>query len=253
MNARYRNYLALVNEFPLVPIHDEESYKAASAMAERLRAKNANDRLTVDEFEYMDVLDSLLDRYAPKRKSQQAFSCDPLKALKKIMSENNLTAADIIEISGEHKTNVSAFLNGNRNISKSVAEKLATKFNVDPEIFLPKMEMPTRAEIYLSGGPFDKLHTVKLVVEKINPLLKNGQYELVPYSYKAGFPPYYPLFEWVRSTEPMFENIDRLKFEIQQTYQELIVGAESYSPNNHESRKEQCNKMVERLQAIKQS
>ena len=251
MRHEKKKYFDLIEDFPLVRIFDEATYTKAKGIAEHLRSEHEHSRLTVEEFEYLDILEMLIDAYAPKK--QIAFDGNPLRTLARLMRERGWTPADLIEISGEHKTNVSAVLNGKRNISKSVAQILAAEFNVDPDIFLPKMDLPARAEIYLSGGPFNDLRTNKIIADKMNTMLKSGLYELVPYSYKAGFPPYYPLFIWVPAAEPRAEDFPRLEFEIEQTYAELTQYAYAYKPNNLEERQKQCMDLLERLGQIKQA
>lgn len=250
MRKDRQKYFELLESFPLVRILDEATYLKAKGISERLRQRHEHDRLTVEEFEYLDVLEVLLDAYAPR--NQIALHGDPLQILGKLMRERGWTAADLIEISGEHKTNVSAVLNGKRNISKSVAQILSAEFNVDPDIFLPKMDLPARAEIYLKGGPLDDLRTNKIIIDKLNVILKSGHYELVPYTYKAGFPPYYPLFIWVPVAEPRAEDIARLEFEIKQTYAELTRAAYAYIPNHFEERQKQCIDLVARLNQIEE-
>jgi HTH-type transcriptional regulator / antitoxin HigA len=248
MNPNKQKYLELIQEFPLIMIRDEETLSGAINIAIRLERKNAVSRLTVDEYEYLEVLKRLIDDY--QHRQSRFPNLDPHHALTRLMNEHRMTQTDLIAISGEYKTNVSAFLKGKRNISRSVAEKLAEYFNVSPDLFIPKMDLSSRATIYCDGGIFGGLFTEKLVIEKLNPKLKSGHYELEPYSYKPPFPPYYPVYVWLPNQVQATENNDSLEEEIKQTYAELTEAAHTYRPNNLEERQEQCAKLIERLNQL---
>jgi HTH-type transcriptional regulator/antitoxin HigA len=61
----------------------------------------------------------------------------PQEALAYLMEVNNLQQADLVEYVG-YKSNLSAFINGHRGLSKRAATRLAEYFKVSPALFLPK-------------------------------------------------------------------------------------------------------------------
>jgi antitoxin component HigA of HigAB toxin-antitoxin module len=54
------------------------------------------------------------------------------------MQEHGLRQVDLLPYV-KHKTHLSAFLKGKRNLSKSAAAKLGARFKVDPMLFLPRV------------------------------------------------------------------------------------------------------------------
>ncbi len=251
VSERYIRYMALIGEFPLVRIQDSATEKKARTIAERLERQNVQSRLSVDEFEYLAVLKDLINACDPQPKVR-FFETDPRQALLRLMKEHSVSQSQLIEIAQDYKSNVSAFLSGKRNISRSVAERLAEYFNVSPDLFVPKMAMSTRARIYCDGGIFGGLFATKLVVDKLNPKLKSGSYELEPYSYKRPFPPYFPVYIWLPKQNPdEADRLDELREEIKRTYAELTEYAYAYRPNSLEERQEECAKLIERIDQLK--
>ena len=245
----FERYMELIKSFPLVVIKDQERCKQAKAIIKRLTQQEESDRLTVDEAQYLQVLQRLVSDYEEPKK-MTFMEQSPHDALGRLMREHNVSQAELIEISGEYKTNVSAFLSGKRNISRSVAERLAERFNVSPELFSPKHEMGEWVTIYCDGGIFHGLFAVKIVIDKLNAKLKTGRYELEPYSYKAPAPPYYPVYVWLPASKPGINNIESLKREIDKSYKEITRYAYAYHPNNLEERLEQRAKLIERLDGL---
>lgn len=251
MTPTYKRYLNLIEQFPLVLITSNDLYEQAKSVASNLENIHRLERLTVEELEYLDVLKHLIEVYEDRAISKVFPTVDPLQALQRLMREHGLTQSDIIEISGEYKTNVSAFLSGTRNISRSVAQKLAERFNVSPDLFMQKMPMTPRATVYCSGGMLNGLFVVKLVLENLNPKLSKGSYELEPYTYKAPFPPYYPVFIWLPAENTNTENYSELATEVALTYDELI--SKTYETELKVKRKEQRETLLARLSALSAS
>lgn len=75
-------YLALIQRFPLRPIHTEAELDAASAIIDELT--NRND-LSSSEFDYLDVLGDLVEKYEDEHVEMPSVS-DP-EMLRSLMDE----------------------------------------------------------------------------------------------------------------------------------------------------------------------
>lgn len=126
-------YMKLVQEFPLVPLRKKTQFNKAIAMMKRLAYKG---NLTQGEADYLAVLDELIIQYED-RLPRLTPEISPREALLYLMDVNGLTQKDLVEYVG-HKSNLSAFLNGHRGLSKRAACRLAERFAVSPSLFLPK-------------------------------------------------------------------------------------------------------------------
>ena len=127
-------YMELVREFPLVPLRDKSEFDEAIKVMKRLAYRRSS--LTSGEADYLTVLGDLIAQYERKL-PRLAEEMTPQKALAFLMESNGLAQADLVEYVG-YKSNLSAFLNGHRGLSKRAACRLAEYFKVSPALFLPK-------------------------------------------------------------------------------------------------------------------
>ena len=68
----------------------------------------------------------------------QADRVLPEVALAFLLEENGLSQTQIASEPGIDQVNLSAFLNGKRGLSKTNAAKLASRFKVSANLFLPQ-------------------------------------------------------------------------------------------------------------------
>lgn len=127
-------YMELVREFPLVPLRDKSEFDKAIKVMKRLAYRRSS--LSNGEADYLTVLGDLIAQYE-KKLPQLAEEMTPQEALAFLMESNGLAQADLVEYVG-YKSNLSAFLSGNRELSKRAACRLAEYFKVSPALFLPK-------------------------------------------------------------------------------------------------------------------
>ncbi|GEM_PF-826058 len=67
-----------------------------------------------------------------------AFTSNPLRILKALMEENQMTQADLSRLLGVTRSTASQIFNGQRGISKQVAIKLSERFKMNAGAFLAK-------------------------------------------------------------------------------------------------------------------
>ncbi len=127
-------YMELVKEFPLIPLRDKSQLAQAVQMMKQLAYRK--NTLTGSESDYLAVLGDLIAKYE-KRLPLLAEEMTPQEALAFLMETNGLAQADLVEYVG-YKSNLSAFLNGHRSLSKRAACRLADYFKVSPALFLPR-------------------------------------------------------------------------------------------------------------------
>lgn len=129
-------YMQLVIEFPLVPIRTDEQLKEATQKMKELAYRRS--ALSSGELDYLSVLGNLIAEYE-KKLPRLSSEMGPRETLAFLMQENNLKQADLVELVG-YKSNLSAFINGHRGLSKRAAIRLAEFFKVNPSIFLAEGE-----------------------------------------------------------------------------------------------------------------
>lgn len=133
--ARIDNeFLTLVMEFPLTPLRTKHEFAEAVMIMKRLAKRLSS--LSVGESNYLSELGDLIRSYELKLPALDK-ELSPQEALKFLMEENNLSQNALVEFVG-YKSNLSAFLNGHRGLSKRAAARLAEYFHVSPALFLPK-------------------------------------------------------------------------------------------------------------------
>jgi antitoxin component HigA of HigAB toxin-antitoxin module len=133
MNTTTQEYLKLVNEFPLRFIRDRETNDAALVVLASL-AERENE-LTECEMEYFELLAELVQAYE-KRVVPAVTPMAANEYLNHLMTEHNLRQVDICSQTGIPKSNLSAFLNGTRKLTKDEIGRLAVRFSVNPLAFV---------------------------------------------------------------------------------------------------------------------
>ncbi|MHB1559964.1 MAG: helix-turn-helix domain-containing protein [Isosphaeraceae bacterium] len=124
-------YLALVNEFPLIPIRDDDRLAKASAVLDQLLQED----LDRGQQDYLEVLTDLVEKYEEEHiPIPDASESDVLRELMRShgLSQNALKAR-----TGIAQSTISAVLNGERSLTKEQVITLAGFFGVSPLAFLP--------------------------------------------------------------------------------------------------------------------
>jgi HTH-type transcriptional regulator/antitoxin HigA len=128
------SYLELIHQFPLRPIHDEDEYDAATAVAEKLYLRDEKD-LDVGERDYLDALDQFISAYDDQHYSIMDKRT-PLQRLKALLVESKTAPSTLQKILGCSQPLVSMILAGKRELSKENIKALAGHFRVRADLFL---------------------------------------------------------------------------------------------------------------------
>ncbi len=125
-------YLALVRKFPLRPIRSEAELDGAIAMVDTLSDRN---KLEDDEYDYLLVLSSLIEKYEDDRYPIPEVPGLPM--LRTLLEFKGVTQAEVAAQTGIAESTLSEILTGKRNMATKHIAILAKYFGVDPGLLLP--------------------------------------------------------------------------------------------------------------------
>ena len=124
-------YFALVKQFPLTHLRDDDHLDAAQEVIDRLLTRDLDE----GEQDYLDVLTDLVESYENIHVDIPAASeADVVRAL---MESNGLSQAMLAKRVGISQSTISAVLNGASALTKEQVILLAKEFRLSPLAFLP--------------------------------------------------------------------------------------------------------------------
>jgi antitoxin component HigA of HigAB toxin-antitoxin module len=115
------------------PIHDDAQDEEATAMMNALAVFN---RLNTEQRDYLDVLTEFVDEY-DKGKKIRWPKVSGLDALKYLLEENGMNAADLSRLLGTSRNLGAMILRGERQLTLAHVRTLAKRFRVSADLFLP--------------------------------------------------------------------------------------------------------------------
>lgn len=137
------SYLALLGEFPLRPIRNGSEYDRAAQIVHRLALREGE--LAAGEEAYLEVLESLLERYDRDHHSISTDDVSPTRALQVLVEQAAMTVTELGELLGS-KGAASELLSGKRKEpSKAQIARLCDRFKVDASLFLLPANRPAHA------------------------------------------------------------------------------------------------------------
>lgn len=131
-NDYLKEYIRLVRRFPLAPIRTDEQLERAHELLRDLMERERGPA----ESDYMDILIDLIECFEDERWPDWDEEGEPRLLLKDLMSQQNLTIAELARQVGCERPNLSAYLGGRRGLSKVVALQLAERFRLQSDTFL---------------------------------------------------------------------------------------------------------------------
>ncbi len=124
-------YPALVSQFRLIPIKDDDHLAAAHEIIDRLMQED----LDPSGEDYLNVLVDLVEAYEDR--NFPIVDASDIDVLRELMRSNDLSQNGLAKKVGISQSTISAVLNGSRKLTKAHLLKLAEFFNVAPAAFLP--------------------------------------------------------------------------------------------------------------------
>jgi HTH-type transcriptional regulator/antitoxin HigA len=129
------SYLKLIHEFPLRPIRNDDEYKAATAVMERL-AVRGEDGLDSGERDYLDGLDEFISTFDQKALTGRPRRGTPRQRLRSLMEDTTTTPGELEKIFHCGHSLISLVLSGKRELSKDNIRALAKHFKLSADYFL---------------------------------------------------------------------------------------------------------------------
>jgi HTH-type transcriptional regulator/antitoxin HigA len=126
------DYLKLIKRFPIRPIQNQDDYQAAGAILDELIG---HEDLTEGQRDYVAALVRFVQDYDKEHARRELERLTPLEILKHLMEDNEMTTTELGDVLGSRGL-ASEILNGKRGFSKALIRKLASRFQVDPALFL---------------------------------------------------------------------------------------------------------------------
>src|SRR5215210_1806398 len=127
-----RDYAALVALYPPRPLHDAIDERNV----EEIVSEMAGHKLTGDQEDYLNLMSDLLLKYQSTRHPRRIKRRSAKERLKYLMSQSQMTPADLAALLQCSQPLISLVLAGRRNLSKPNIKKLATHFKLDAGYFL---------------------------------------------------------------------------------------------------------------------
>ena len=138
-----KSYLALMAEFPLRPIRNGSEYDRAAAIVHRLALREGD--LDAGEEAYLEVLETLVERYDLDHFPINIDDVSPTQALRMLVEQAEMSVTELGELLGS-KGAASELLSGKRKEpSKSQIARLCARFKVDAGVFLLPVKIPADA------------------------------------------------------------------------------------------------------------
>jgi HTH-type transcriptional regulator/antitoxin HigA len=126
-----KDYKGLVMMFMPKAIHDEIDYENTVEVIDGL----VGHELSGEQELFLDTLSTLAEVYENEHHAIKTSGVSPLEALKFLMEEHGMIAADLGNLLGE-RTLGSKILRGQRKIGLKYAKLLAERFAVDVSLFI---------------------------------------------------------------------------------------------------------------------
>ncbi|HWL93715.1 MAG TPA: helix-turn-helix domain-containing protein [Phycisphaerae bacterium] len=123
----------LVGVMPPRAIMDDTQYEDVLDMIDQLMRIR---RLSRGQAAYLETLVQLVQAYEASRHAIDTSGITGLDALKHLVAENHMTAADLAMVLGVHVSMGSKILKGERALTVGHVKALAARFKVSPEVFL---------------------------------------------------------------------------------------------------------------------
>jgi HTH-type transcriptional regulator/antitoxin HigA len=125
-----KTYSGLVALHMPRPIHDKVAYDNAVEIIHAL----AGHKLNHDQDDYLAIMAKLVEDYETENVPEPK-PVDGIEALKFLLDENGLTAADLGDLIGVNRSVAYRILKGGRNLTAEHIKKLAARFAVSTDLF----------------------------------------------------------------------------------------------------------------------
>jgi HTH-type transcriptional regulator/antitoxin HigA len=113
-------------------IHDQVDLANVTEITDAM----AGHKLTADQEDYFELLCGLIEAFEKEHASVPTPKASGLDALRHLLNEHDLSAADLSRLLGAHRTLGAMILRGNRKLTLEHVRTLAGHFGVSADLFL---------------------------------------------------------------------------------------------------------------------
>ncbi|MBI5385146.1 MAG: helix-turn-helix domain-containing protein [Verrucomicrobia bacterium] len=117
------------------PIRDRVDYQNTTEITDAM----AGHDLTPDQEDYFDLLCSLIEDYDRANLPRPARKITGFAALRHLLEENGMTAADLARLLDVHRTLGAMILRGERQLTLAHVRTLAERFKVSADLFIDRL------------------------------------------------------------------------------------------------------------------
>ena len=129
-----KTYNKLLALHPLRPIHNDVELDQATEIIDLL----AGHELNRDQADYLDVLSTLVEAYENTHHSFDDPVICGLDALRALLDDHGMGAADLARLLGVHRSMGSKLLKGKRALTTKHLKILSDRFKVSVALFLDR-------------------------------------------------------------------------------------------------------------------
>ncbi|MCZ6635384.1 MAG: transcriptional regulator [bacterium] len=129
-----KTYNKLLALHPLRPIHNDAELDQATEIIDLL----AGHELNRDQADYLDVLSTLVEAYENTHHSFDDLVICGLDALRALLDDHGMGAADLGRLLGVHRSMGSKLLQGKRALTTKHLKILSDRFKVSVALFLDR-------------------------------------------------------------------------------------------------------------------
>ena len=126
-----RQYLPLVQSYPLRPIRSEKELDRAIRRIDALLDQPHRSRAEED---YLEVLGNLVERYEAEKHPEEPVSDAAM--LRHLIDAKGVSQGEVARATGIANSTISAVLHGKRSLSRDHIGRLAAYFTVTPDVFV---------------------------------------------------------------------------------------------------------------------
>ena len=127
-------YDQLLAMHPLRPIHNDAELEHATEIIDILAGHDLN----VDQADYLDVLSTLVEAYEDAHDPLDDPAVCGLDALRTLLDEHSMSAADLARLLGVHRSMGSKLLKGERALTARHLTTLSDRFKVRADLLLAR-------------------------------------------------------------------------------------------------------------------
>jgi len=127
-----KTYDRLLAIHPLRPIHNDVELDHATQIIDILAGHDLN----ADQADYLDMLSTLVEVYENAHDPLDDPAISGLDALRALLDEHGMSAADLARLLGIHRSMGSKLLKGERALTARHLQMLSDRFKVSAALFL---------------------------------------------------------------------------------------------------------------------